>query len=291
VQPRQAFTRVSLIYPPTFESQWGAIRPPVGLGYLSERLIQAGIEHQIIDMSLGYSVRQVQQKIREFRSDLIGISMTSLEHQAVYAILHALKQQFPDIPLLAGGPHLSTLRQQVLQECSAIDYATTLEGDDTLIEFCQGTPVEQIQGVLYRIGPDQVYYTGDRPFIMDLDRLPFPKYELFELDRYVAREIGVITSRGCPYACTFCPVKTTIGRVTRFRSVQPIVDELEYWHRKGYRDLLILDDNFAMKQQRVYDICDEIERRGLTGFRFRCGNGILCVIWRRERKRTGFARH
>jgi radical SAM superfamily enzyme YgiQ (UPF0313 family) len=109
---------------------------------------------------------------------------------------------------------------------------------------------------------------------MDLDRLPFPTYQNFELNRYVAREIGIITSRGCPYACTFCPVKTTIGRATRFREASPIVDELEYWHRQGYRDILILDDNFAMHKERVYAICDEIEQRGLTGFRFRCGNGI-----------------
>ncbi|PIE31579.1 hypothetical protein CSA56_17910 [candidate division KSB3 bacterium] len=268
------YTRVTLIYPPNFESPWGAIRPPVGLGYLSERLIQAGIDHQVIDMSLGYPVEQVQQKIRSFQTDLIGISMTSLYHQSVYTILQALKQAFPEIPLLAGGPHLSTLRQQVLEECSAIDYATTLEGDDTLIELCRGTPVEQMKGLLYRRQDGQIEYTGDRPFIMGLDRLPFPTYERFELENYVAREIGIVTSRGCPYSCTFCPVKTTIGRATRFRSVKPIVDEFEYWHRKGYRDLLILDDNFAMQQERVYEICDEIERRGLTGFRFRCGNGI-----------------
>ena len=271
---KQSYQRVTLIYPPNFESKWGAIRPPVGLGYLSEILSQAEIEHQIIDMSLGYSIQQVQQKIRDFRSDLIGVSMTSLFHQSVYEALHSLKQAFPDIPILAGGPHLSTLRRQVLEECSAIDYATTLEGEDSLVEFCRGKQPEEILGLLYRDADGKICYTGDRPFIMDLDRLPFPKYEKFELEKYVAREIGVITSRGCPYACTFCPVKTTIGRATRFRSVEPIVDELEYWHQQGYRDILILDDNFAMKQERVYGICDELERRGLTGFRFRCGNGI-----------------
>ncbi|MCP4403585.1 MAG: radical SAM protein [bacterium] len=274
MQSGNIYQRVTLIYPPNFESKWGAIRPPVGLGYLSEVLQQAGIEHQIIDMSLGYSIRQAQQKIHDFQTDLIGISMTSLYHQSVYDALQALKWQFPAIPILAGGPHLSTLRQQVLEECSAIDYATTLEGDDSLIEFCRGKAPEEIKGLLYRVADKGICYTGDRPFIMELNRLPFPKYEKFELGKYVAREIGVITSRGCPYACTFCPVKTTIGRATRFRSVKPIVDEFEFWHQKGYRDILILDDNFAMKQERVYGICNEIERRGLTGFRFRCGNGI-----------------
>jgi len=268
------FKRVSLIYPPTFESKWGAIRPPIGLGYLSEMLQQQGIDHQVIDMGLGYSVKQVQKKIVSFQPDLIGVSMTSLFHQAVYGILHTFKQLFPTIPIVAGGPHISTMRQQVLEDCSAIDYGTTLEGDETLVELCQEKPVEQIKGLLYRTSQNEIMYTGDRQFIMDPDRLPFPKYEKFELSRYVTREIGIITSRGCPYACTFCPVKTTIGRTTRFRSVQPIVDELEYWYCQGYRDILILDDNFAMQQDRVYAICDEIEKRGLQGFRFRCGNGI-----------------
>ncbi len=268
------FKRISLIYPPAYESKWGAIRPPVGLGYLSEMLRQHGFDHQVIDMSLGYSLKQVQTKIALFQSDLIGLSMTSLYYRSVYDIICAIKQRFPMIPIAVGGPHISTLRQQVLAECSGIDYGTTLEGEETLVELCQGKPAEQIKGLLYRTTQDEIVYTGDRCFIMDLERLAFPKYEKFELDKYVAREIGIITSRGCPYSCTFCPVKTTIGRTTRFRSVQPIVDELEYWRQKGYRDILILDDNFAMKQDRVYEICDEIDRRKLTGLRFRCGNGI-----------------
>lgn len=267
------FHRVSLIYPPNFESAWGAIRPPIGIGYLSEMLRQHAIDHQVIDMSLGYSVAQAQKKIAAFHTDAIGVSMTSLHHQRVYDMLDTLKRAFPTIPIIAGGPHLSTLRQQVLAECPAIDYGVVLEGDETLIELCQGKSPEQIAGVIYRTD-GAIRYTGDREFIMNLDALPFPKYAQFELDKYVAKEIGVITSRGCPYACTFCPVKTTIGRTTRFRGIQPIVDELEYWHQRGYRDILILDDNFAMQQERVYGMCDEIKRRGLTGFRFRCGNGI-----------------
>jgi len=268
------YRRVSLIYPPTFESHWGAIRPPVGLGYLSEMLQRQGVEHQVIDMGLGYSVGQVRKRIAAFETDLIGVSMTSLFHRSVYDILHALKRRFPTIPIVAGGPHISTLRQQVLEDCPAIDFGVTLEGDETIGELCHGRPAGGIKGLLYRTSAGDVAYTGDREFIADLDRLPFPKYERFELDKYVAREIGVITSRGCPYSCTFCPVKTTIGRKPRFRAALPVVDELQHWHARGYRDILILDDNFALHADRVHAICDEIERRGLAGFRFRCGNGI-----------------
>ena len=200
--------------------------------------------------------------------------MTSLFHQSVYDIMQSIKRHFPSIPIVAGGPHISTMREQVLTECQAIDYGTTLEGDETIVELCHGKPPEQIKGILYRTASHEIAYTDDRAFIMDLDHLPFPRYEQFELDRYVAREIGIITSRGCPYSCTFCPVKTTIGRTTRFRSAEHVVEELAYWHQKGYRDILILDDNFAMQPERVYAICDAIEQRGLHGFRFRCGNGI-----------------
>lgn len=266
--------RLTLIYPPTFDSQWGAIRPPIGLGYLSEMLQQYGIEHQILDMSLGYSLKWVLGKIRTYRPDLIGVSMTSLFHQNVYAIMQTIKQHFPNIPIVIGGPHISTMREQVLAECPAIDYGVTLEGDETVVELCQGKTPEQIKGILYRTSSHEIAYTGDREFIHNLDHIPFPKYGQFELDRYVAREIGIITSRGCPYSCTFCPVKTTIGRTTRFRSAESIIEELLYWHRKAYRDILILDDNFAMKPERVYAICDAIVQRGLDGFRFRCGNGI-----------------
>lgn len=266
--------RITLIYPPTYDSQWGAIRPPIGLGYLSEMLQLYGIEHQILDMSLGYSLKQVLAKISMFHPELIGVSMTSLFHQSVYDIMQTIKQHFPNISIVAGGPHISTMREQSLAECQAIDYGVTLEGDETIIELCQGTPPEQIKGVLYRTASHDIAYTGDREFILDLDRIPFPRYTQFELHKYVAREIGIITSRGCPYSCTFCPVKTTIGRTMRFRSAEYVVEELAYWHEKGYRDILILDDNFAMKPERVYAICDAIEQRGLQGFRFRCGNGI-----------------
>ena len=115
------FTRITLLAPPTFESQWGAIRPPVGLGYLSEMLTQAGVAHQVIDMGLGDSVPQVARKIREFQADLLGISMTSLFHRSVYAILRELKRQFPEMLIVAGGPHISTMRERALEECAAID--------------------------------------------------------------------------------------------------------------------------------------------------------------------------
>ena len=81
------------------------------------------------------------------------------------------------------------------------------------------------------------------------------------------------SSRGCIYKCTFCPNKV-LGSVVRKKSVHYFVDELEYWYDKGYRQFAIDDDNFTLDKNRVYAICDEIEKRQLNDLFVRCSNGI-----------------
>ncbi|MCD4811303.1 radical SAM protein, partial [bacterium] len=88
-----------------------------------------------------------------------------------------------------------------------------------------------------------------------------------------SKQIPINSSRGCVYECTFCPNKL-IGRKFRARSVNHFVDEIEYWYKKGYRQIAIDDDNFTLNKKRVYEICDEIERRDLTNLFIRCSNGV-----------------
>jgi radical SAM superfamily enzyme YgiQ (UPF0313 family) len=117
-----------------------------------------------------------------------------------------------------------------------------------------------------------ITYPGDREFIYNLDKLPFPKYEKFELKRYIP-EVEIYSSRGCPHKCIFCPNRL-LSPNFRPRSPEHVVDEMEYWYKKGYRQFNFDDDNFNMNEQRVYKICDEIERRKLTDIFVRCSNGI-----------------
>lgn len=265
------FKKVLLIAPPS-SSLLGAVRPPDGLAYLAQALREAGIECSAEDMRVRSRLPKLCRHIRAFQPDLIGLSLVSYEYKRSYELIHAIKEAFPHIPIIVGGPHVSALGKTVLEECPDIDLAIQHEGERPLVQLCQGgTPYEKIPGLLYR--QDEQILSGPQAVaVMDLDNISFPQFSEYDLRRY-AREINITTSRGCPYRCIFCPNSLT-ERKFRARSAGHVVDELEYWCSRGIRQFNVNDDNFTFKKERVYQICDEIERRGLKGLFIRCANGI-----------------
>jgi anaerobic magnesium-protoporphyrin IX monomethyl ester cyclase len=265
------FNRVLLVYP-HHDVEWPGLTPPIGLGYLAESLKDNGIEYDVLDMNLGHSREHLIRKVNGFKPDLLGMSMITRDYRQFYRTLESVKLDNERLKILAGGPHVTIFKDQVLKECQAIDYGITREGEQTLLELCQGGLSEQdIRGLLFRKNGD-VAYSGDREFITELDRISWPKYDRFELDRYF-REISVHTSRGCPHRCIFC-ARHVLSPKYKARSAENVADELEYWYRKGYRKFNFEDDNFNLLPKRVYAICDEIERRGLAHLELRCSNGI-----------------
>ena len=266
-----AFNRVLLVFPD--HAQSNPEYPPLGLGYLSEALQAREIEHGIVDMRLGCDLRGLKSRILEFQPDLIGMSMRTLLFRQSYELLEELKRALPDVTTVAGGPHISTFREQVLRQCSAIDYAITLEGEVGLLELCDGLAPRGIRGLIYREN-GAIAYTGDRGFIAELDSVPFPRYRKFPLDKYATDEIAILTSRGCPYECIFCAAKTVNGRRFKPRSAHHVADEIQYWYETGRRRFAIIDDNFTLKKERVLQLCQEIEDRNLKDLELRCPNGV-----------------
>jgi len=252
---------------------------PAGLGYIAEALKSEGIEHDVLDMDLGYSFQELVQKILSFKPELIGMSLMSLGYMKNYKLLKQIKNEFPTIDLIVGGPHLSTMKIAALKECRAIDFGVVREGEFALVELCQGKELEKIKGLMFRRN-GEINYTGDRDFISELDSLKFPKFEKFDLERYrkIRRDkklnIPLITSRGCPFSCVYCAAHLSIGKKFRYRSASNVVDEIEYWYQHDIKDFRIADDNFTLKKERVYEICDEIEKRKLLDIRLSCGNGV-----------------
>lgn len=267
------FNRVLLVFPQYKHTQFGANHPPTGLGYLSESLKTNNIDHDVVDMRMNNSTRRLYSKIRQFRPDIIGISMMTLLHRKAYELIGDIKRSFPEIHIAVGGPHISTLKEEVLRQCPGIDFGITREGEITLTELCQGIDYAEIKGLIYRCN-SQIIYTGDRDFITDLDSLSFPKYEKFDLGKYVTDEIPILTSRGCPYRCIYCPVKTAIGRKFRVRTPFQIADEIQFWYDKGRRSFGIVDDNFMMIKERVLKLCQEIINRKMENLQLRCPNGV-----------------
>jgi len=265
------FERVLLVSPPS-SSYLGAARPPQNLGYLARALLDNDISYDVLDMRLGYKFKHLKKKIENFKPDIVGISLVSLEYKNSYDLISMIKQTFPSIKIVVGGPHVTVLKEEVLEECTDIDYGVVHEGEGTLVDLCQDRVAEnEIKGLIIRDG-EKVVFNAGRRYPKNLDKISWPTYEKFEMHRYI-QEMPFNSSRGCPYQCVFCPNKL-INRKYRMRSAENVVDEIEYWYRKGYRIFNYDDDNFTLINERVYRICDEIEKRGIKDIELRCSNGI-----------------
>ena len=251
------YERVLLVYPPYGGTWYGALRPPLGIGYLGQALEDQSIDYDVIDMALGHGFRDLARRIEEFRPDLVGVSLMTLLYRHHYDLLAKIREQFPHIHIAAGGPHVSTLREQVLREVAVLDYGFVLESERALIQLIQGDATADIPGLIWR-RDGEAAFNGEPDPILDLDTVSFPRLSKFQRRRYVTDEIDVLTSRGCPHRCIFCPVKTAVGRRFRARSPEHVVDEIEYWHSQGVRGIGVADDNFTLDRERAHAICDVV---------------------------------
>jgi radical SAM superfamily enzyme YgiQ (UPF0313 family) len=265
------FKRVLLVSPPT-PSRYGGLRVPAGIGHIAQSLYDNGIEYDYVDMRIGYDFGHVKTKIATFRPDLIGFSMITLGYRKTYGIISQTRRLEPNAKIVVGGHHITILKEKVLAECQDIDFGVVADGEKTLVELCEDKiRYEELRGLIFRKNGG-IVFAGERPIVENLDEYAFPRYEGFKLNDY-SKQIPIHSSRGCVFQCTFCPNKL-LGRKFRTKSVNHFVDEIEYWYRRGYKQFAIDDDNFTLNKKRVYEICDEIERRGLKNLFIRCSNGI-----------------
>lgn len=262
---------------PTFKKR-AALR--AGMGYIAQALNDNGIECRAIDIALGYTFNGLLDAIADYKPGLIGITLLTFRYKDSYGMIARIKQRFPGIQIVCGGAHLSTFREKVLEECGAIDLGVVGEGEETIVSICKEMDPAGIPGLIFR-KDGKIMFTGDRPYKENLDGLGFPKYTGFELENYplkatpvAERIIPIVASRGCPYDCIYCPVKTAIGQKYRARSVAGLITELKYWYALGYRRFSFVDDNFTLQCERIDQFCCEITKNGLTGLTLSLPNGI-----------------
>ena len=245
-------------------------QPPTGLGYVAEAL-EGAVDYDVLDMALGYTSDDLLRRIARFGPDIVGVSMMTFGYRRAYDLFARIRREYPSLPIAVGGAHMSTFRRDAMADCPAIDYGFVMEGEVSFRDLCLGAELETIRGVLYR-KRDQIEETPGS-VIDSLDEVRFPRYGRFELSRYVVKRMNIVTSRGCPYRCIYCPVESAIGRRFRPRSPESIVAEISYWHQRGYRDFGIADDNFSLLPDRVDALCALLEQRRL-GISLECSNGL-----------------
>jgi len=256
--------------------KYGFLNPPLGLCYLAAAVKRAGHQALVLDCEAqGLNITRIWEIIRREQPGLIGITATSPEFHNAVAVAEALKSRLA-IPIVLGGTHVTIFREAVLQEHPCFDFGVVSEGEETLVELLESLTdpgnFPNIKNLIYR-QDDAVIANPLRPLIKNLDTLPFPDRTRLDNHLYF-RNVPVVgyqtttafmSSRGCPFQCTYCAVdQLPGGRKIRYRSAKNVADEIEYIVR-GLKipHISCNDDVLTMNRERVLALCDEIHRRGL----------------------------
>jgi anaerobic magnesium-protoporphyrin IX monomethyl ester cyclase len=275
-------TLVNPPYPPSVHSHPAFI--PLGLAYLGAVAEKAGHQVTIIDCQAEkLNPEAFRRRIAQTRTDIVGITATTLLYKSAMKLVSIIKEVHPQATTVLGGSHGTFWDENALKEYPALDIVVRREGELTfmeLVEKIEGSmSLNGVLGITYRSGP-QIVRNPDRPFIEDLDSLPFPAHHLLPLEnlRHNGKIIfPLVSSRGCVYWCDFCSTVRMFGRGYRMRSPKNVVDEMQLIHDKyGVDQVTFYDDAFSVDRSRVVKICEELHARKLN-LKWDCGTRVDMV--------------
>lgn len=235
------------------------IQPALGLGYLATALRPWHAVTIIDGIKEKLEPEQMDEVIRRERPDVIGWQLYTFDLAAVRAAMRVVKRVAPRIVTLVGGPHPSTVPRETLDYFGPeLDFAFRGEAEVSLRRFLDGDPHADIPGLVWRDGGE--VRANPVRFVEDLDRLGQPAWDLIRPETYPEAQHGaffrkfpiapIMITRGCPYQCTFCAGNLVAGRTLRFRSVEHVLEEIQYLYReRGIREFHVVDDNFTLRRE------------------------------------------
>jgi len=244
---------------------------PLGLGYLAAVLEKNNYHVDVIDcQALKLSYEEAKSEIENRQPTIVGITSTTLTYKSALKIVGMAREVCPECLTIIGGSHVTFWDEKALQECPELDIVVRREGENTLLEIVQkieaGKSFDDTIGITCRKN-SQIIRNPDRPYIENLDELPFPAIHLWPIESF--RKYGevmfpLITSRGCVYWCKYCSAVRMFGRKYRMRSPKNVVDEIEHLNKKfGAKRFTFYDDAFTINQSRAKEICEQIKNRKL----------------------------
>jgi radical SAM superfamily enzyme YgiQ (UPF0313 family) len=248
--------RILLIMPRSHKIFTPAEKIPLGIAYIASTLEKEGHAVKCADMSLDSTI-PIERYMEE--AELIGISCNTPNVKEGWRLAEIAKEKGKTV--IFGGPHPTALPEETLQ--NGADIIVRGEGEITMKEICEGKKLENILGISFKHN-GHIIHNQNRPFIQDLDSLPFPARHLFNYRKYRVNlhrhsySEELMTSRGCPFGCNFCQ-KVIFGRNWRFRSPKNVVEEWKLLLNEfGYEELGMADDNFTADPNRAKKICQMI---------------------------------
>jgi len=270
--------------PITMEERYGTFAgagngmPSLGVLWLAALARRAGYSVEVLEgAALGLGYGEMVRRLEELRPRVLGISATTISIGQSAKLAGMVKKRLPATLVVLGGPHATAVPIETLERYPQFDCAALGEGESILPKLleavregggCEGTP-----GLVWRNGGGRLEHNARGPFIEDLDALPLPAWDLlpgfpkvFTPPPFKVRRTPVaslITSRGCPYRCTFCDT-AVFGRRVRWHSAEYVVKMMrELYQRYGVREFTSEDDAFFANKKRAYAICEGIQRGGL----------------------------
>ena len=267
--------RITLLHPAT-ESHLQTHRNGnghLGLGYLAAYLRRKGHDIRVLDAKNDCVTNEVlRHHALEFQPEIFGVTAMTHEIHVAADACATVKQVNPDIWTVIGGPHASALPERTLREYSAVDITVAGEGEITLAELCEArehgagpSDLENILGVAFR-DRGRVFCAGKRPWMENLDDLPFPAWQLFPKVYW-----PVMCGRGCPFGCIFC--QRVLGRQVRLRSVDSVLAEFDALEeRVGQRSVWFQDETFGLNKRWADEFLEKLSARNLRrGYVWRWG--------------------
>jgi len=254
------------------------IIPPLGLMYLSAVIKKQGFDVEIID---GEVTLESPEEIayRAKNSDFVAVSTSTPNYDAGLRLVKSVKKLNKKIVTILGGAHPTALPNEVAKE-KYIDFIVVGEGEASMMKIIRGKAEGKI------INSEQV----------DLDSLPMADHDIIDYNDYLFSEpnrgfvkmASVITSRGCPFQCSFCFHQF---KGVRFRNPEKVVDEIEYLYKKGIEFFYLYDDTFTVNKERAIKICRDIRKRKITAC-FHCATRANCIDEElvKEMKKAGFVK-
>ncbi|MBM3245876.1 MAG: radical SAM protein [Candidatus Omnitrophica bacterium] len=259
--------------------------PLISYACLAAILREKNFKVSVLDLGIeDEPYRLLDRVLDEKRPRIIGMTSTTALFLEVAELSRMLRKKLGNqVKLVLGGPHPSVLPKESLA-ASEFDIVAVGEGDMTIVEIAGGKKLSEIKGIYYKEG-QEIYATAPRPAIKDLDSLPFPALDMFDIKRYrcprlVSRKnpmAKVMTSRGCAFNCSFCG-KGIFGRSVRYKSPARVIDEIKYDLSLGYQEIHIIDDQFTTDMPRAKEICRLILKEGLKfPWNLAAGLRVNCV--------------
>jgi len=257
----------------------GGLSAPLNLALLAAYLRQKRPDTvvSIIDAeAFGYGYDETVNEVRIRQANLIGITTTTPSFDVVSQLVSKLHDALPMVPVILGGPHATGSPETTLN-VQGVTAAVLGEGEETFVELVNaiesGSPITHIKGLAYKGSGGDVQTTPLREPIQDLDRLPLPARDLLPMELYHSpptkslggrRIANVVTSRGCPFRCTYCLSHMMWPGRVRSRSVDKIIEEIEECiHLYRCDEINFNDDLFTADKTRLMEFCEKIIKRGI----------------------------